>query len=775
MSSQDRIGNTLTFSEKHTVLSVHENTPYSFQELCNIDGCSGICIPIIQREYAQGRRDCEGEEIRKNFIPELIDSLWNGKSKILNFVFGAVDNGWFLPLDGQQRLTTLLLFYWYFDGNINYSQKFKYLSRRISDTFIKQLFMHRPLYCNSRQMPPSSWVKNPTGGTKCKNWFYDSWANDPTVDGMLMMLDEIHCQFWNLASKINDKEDILEKLRQCRENLNYLKFYLKIIDGVDADLAYTKMNARGMPLTNWENLKALIDGKLECGKYDQDLISHWRYKVDNDWLVSVERIVGEKHCNDKLSNDEMLEQVIGGVNRVFERVFNLAMLVRLSVWKAASQDFQKSLLAVCDDLINGTAALSVYEHFMDERTIRIAELFLDCISDQQFFLHELCGNWEVDRSQNLLWSSDNSGSRKKAEDKIDCDGFVDYLTSKKQWSLLKCLRFILLTSLRKCEWFAPRIDDARTKVRAALNILDNSNSLTISKFAAAVKEIVRLLRTSNIEQTLKFILQTGAVLSKDQIQEEMLKAQKRNDEGQKEIIFSMEKDSLLNGSIGFLYNASENIFSKEWYGNFKRYCIVEDTNKVRKFSSVFFEDELLSYFPDDVKEWESEWIPIARNDDDWRRALKHSYIRKILRLFFEAVLNDGCTAGRQTMPRWAENYRSLLCSGEMPAYKNSAFPYLCVKEGIAYATYASGWWPAAVRLTYSTNEVKNLSMTELRVLTKYDIFSRKYLKTKQCMRVADKDFDLYIKIEDIGKLEPELYVKKDDEEFELVNEAERKS
>src|SRR5690349_5248263 len=75
-----------------------------------------IEVPIIQRDYAQGRS--RESEVRNNFL----DALWkylneNKPGKELDFVYGAISetgNGQsFIPLDGQQRLTTLFLLHWY--------------------------------------------------------------------------------------------------------------------------------------------------------------------------------------------------------------------------------------------------------------------------------------------------------------------------------------------------------------------------------------------------------------------------------------------------------------------------------------------------------------------------------------------------------------------------------------------------------------------------------------------------------------------------------------
>ena len=70
-----------------------------------------IEIPIIQRDYAQGRED--KEEIRTNFLNALYQSIKENKSIKLDFIYGSNIENAFQPLDGQQRLTTLFLLHWY--------------------------------------------------------------------------------------------------------------------------------------------------------------------------------------------------------------------------------------------------------------------------------------------------------------------------------------------------------------------------------------------------------------------------------------------------------------------------------------------------------------------------------------------------------------------------------------------------------------------------------------------------------------------------------------
>ena len=69
-----------------------------------------IRIPKIQRDYAQGRKSPKVNEIRKNFVHSLIKTVKGEVTKQeLDFVYGNERNNAFEPLDGQQRLTTIVL------------------------------------------------------------------------------------------------------------------------------------------------------------------------------------------------------------------------------------------------------------------------------------------------------------------------------------------------------------------------------------------------------------------------------------------------------------------------------------------------------------------------------------------------------------------------------------------------------------------------------------------------------------------------------------------
>ena len=73
-----------------------------------------IIIPPLQRDYAQGRKkNAEIEQIRNSLIEEIFESLVTNKPLVLNFIYGEKADSRFVPIDGQQRLTTFFLLHWY--------------------------------------------------------------------------------------------------------------------------------------------------------------------------------------------------------------------------------------------------------------------------------------------------------------------------------------------------------------------------------------------------------------------------------------------------------------------------------------------------------------------------------------------------------------------------------------------------------------------------------------------------------------------------------------
>ena len=90
----------------HSFMDIFDTTFGEGQEAVQL---KKIIIPIIQRDYAQGRKGTDVTRIRERFLDSLYKAVTE-KPITLDFVYGDIDSeGNMTPLDGQQRLTTLFL------------------------------------------------------------------------------------------------------------------------------------------------------------------------------------------------------------------------------------------------------------------------------------------------------------------------------------------------------------------------------------------------------------------------------------------------------------------------------------------------------------------------------------------------------------------------------------------------------------------------------------------------------------------------------------------
>ena len=203
-----------------------------------------IVIPRIQRDYAQGREN--EEQIRENFLSALHSTIISpGETISLNFVYGFNEKNELIPLDGQQRLTTLLLLHLYASwhhGNFcdvkDYFAKFRYEIRESTSDFMEKLCTYEP----DKDTVPSVWFKN-------QPWFPETWDIDPTISSMLVMLDAIHNMF----------QDVIQVLWQRLVDDKAVVFEFVEVEQLGmTDEIYIKMNSTGLPLTEYEKAKNVI-------------------------------------------------------------------------------------------------------------------------------------------------------------------------------------------------------------------------------------------------------------------------------------------------------------------------------------------------------------------------------------------------------------------------------------------------------------------------------------------------------------------------------------
>lgn len=288
-----------------------------------------IEIPILQRDYVQGRKNDLVEDIRKNFVEDLVTHISNDTDKLLplDFIYGYADNesgkydrelskknieallstisnysdeqnflidyklsdkknihkDLFIPLDGQQRLTTLFLLHFYVSLKVHpehlnlLKERLTYKTRRSSDKFCYELLNNAKNL--DLALPISKSIKDAT-------WFLSNWKKDPTVSGMLVMLQEIENQYLLNIDRNNSLET---SYRQLFETPKIVFDFLDINEEGISDDLYLKMNSTGKSLSDYDNFKAwfvpkvetLIENNLDFQKKIHFI--NWKEKLDQEW------------------------------------------------------------------------------------------------------------------------------------------------------------------------------------------------------------------------------------------------------------------------------------------------------------------------------------------------------------------------------------------------------------------------------------------------------------------------------------------------------------
>lgn len=291
-------------------------------------------IPKIQRDYAQGRETESVRRKRKNLLTDMILVLYGHKQKLsFDFVYGYMmedgkicsikncddyikhPNVVFAPLDGQQRLTTLFLFHWFFDRNdilIDSSKShslFIYETRPTSEEFCNWLVQQnacklitswrdlvekvqqsnkeneakwgdkdKPEYSINRLKYPKKNTPRLLDYITTLEDFKWDWHDDPNIRSMIVVIESIY----NLITEMGKDYNVgVSK----KENLDNITFQLLDDLECDGDELFEKMNARGKALTHFEVIKSTLEEELELQGIANDKVANdWRANIDNKWV-----------------------------------------------------------------------------------------------------------------------------------------------------------------------------------------------------------------------------------------------------------------------------------------------------------------------------------------------------------------------------------------------------------------------------------------------------------------------------------------------------------
>ena len=480
-----------------------------------------IAIPLIQRDYAQGRMDNDVQRVRSRFL----DSLYNAITKepiTLDFIYGDIDeNGTMTPLDGQQRLTTLFLLHWYAakkekisEDKYAFLSKFSYETRYSARYFCDELVKFTPSF----ETALSSDIKN-------QSWFPFDWKNDPTISSMLVMLDAIDARFKNVS-------DIWSAL----ENQAITFYFLPIKDMGLTDELYIKMNSRGKPLTLFEHFKAELEREIRTldEKTGQSSANRIIEKIDKEWtdLLWNYRNSGTDDADDNIIDDEFL--------RYFKFVCDIICYRN-----------GKSPQSYGSDVFNLLRLYFSAEHEDASANIATLESFFDCWCNISGY-----GNPTSFLKSFMSFKHENGkiivDSRYKVDIFEDCiHSYSDKSGRIRQFPLNRIVLLYAITVYLQHQNDVQYADFVR-RIRIVNNLIQNSED--------EVSDRLDRNRIPAIIQAVDAIILTGAIddsiennFNVNQIQEEKEKIKFLADyPARADEVFELEDHNMLKGQIGIV-------------------------------------------------------------------------------------------------------------------------------------------------------------------------------------------------------------------------------
>jgi hypothetical protein len=492
-----------------------------------LDRHGRIRVPIIQRDYAQGRP--EEVEVRDDFLQAIQVALNKPADDPslpfnLDFIYGSVEGGEetrFLPLDGQQRLTTLFLLHWYLAWKdqkwevfanmfrTNGKSRFSYSVRPSSNEFFDAF-----VNFNAEVTPEN--VPDIIEFITDQSWYFRSWRLDPTIRSVLLMLDAIHIRF---ASSSNLFERLISERHPA---ITFEVLDLKNF-GLSDDL-YIKMNSRGKPLTSFETFKARYERDLKeqfTGKLfhlagaSHTMAEYFAWRMDNAWT---DLFWGAR---DKATN-----QYDGPIMNLFRAV---ALVTRDSSEDKFLEDIER--------LRNSS------------RAPNYSDFHARCWLDENFTLALV----------NLLdaWSDSSSGLRTHLPDAQHFDEralFQRVVASHRPLSNTEVIQFAAYVLFLKSNAGNYSSAQFRNWMRVVFNLSENTEYNRTEDVQRSMSGLQDLLPHSrSILEYFAELDSPASGFSKNQIEEERLKAQLiLADEGWGEIIDLAEAHGYFRGQIEFL-------------------------------------------------------------------------------------------------------------------------------------------------------------------------------------------------------------------------------
>lgn len=545
-----------------------------------------IKIPLIQRDYAQGRPGKRITSIREKFVKDIYNCIINKTRLNLDFVYGATDGKKFIPLDGQQRLTTLFLLHLYLDGlrgeqneKINFC--FTYETRDSSRLFCEKIIANRyELFSveslSSKMNSGTNEVKPiPSSIIRDQPWWLNKWNTDPTIDGMLRMLDTIDSIFFK------SWKEAANNLFSADHGIILFQF-LKLENFYDPDDLYIKMNARGLPLTEFEIFKGKWMEQIET-QYNPAETKEMKSLIDVSWT-------------DFLWPLRKQREGLKNIDSFFQNLLKLIIGNSTASLLSNRVDFDVLFEA------NKKELSFSYGKYIEKYNVVFDRVMLDRIKEE---LEAMC--------------SPNSIFTKFRTSEIKHEKWIDL---EKEWQFFviqdrdnnnpNYKGRVILYALSRFSTLMPSVNDSEVNQWSRLirNLIENTRFDSSNDAVRVIKDIDTMLegltayyKGNNgsscvndwVAQNTTF---TPKGFTNSQWEEEKIKAELRKDSSWNDEITNAEKHQYLNGKIGLILWCSGEIagltpFSKNTLnrdlGKFKSYsekCLKLFDEAGRKDSKV---------------------------------------------------------------------------------------------------------------------------------------------------------------------------------------------
>lgn len=585
-----------------------------------------IVIPKLQRDYVQGQKI--NTSIRHNFLNSIKSALDDPDSNymILDFVYGMSDGEKFIPIDGQQRLTTLWLLHWYLALRCNklpeYKEilgRFNYQTRPSTNRVFSKLL-------DINQDPTQS--KEIAKYIKDQSWFHDEYTHDPTVESLLGMLGNSNDSIEQIFDGYTKEQ--LEKYLELLKNSEKCPIFFYLLEmkenGLSDDI-YIKMNARGEMLDNLEKIKVDI---LDIMK-NTDLYDRISDAFDNEWLLPF--------CPKK--EEEIVSVDFDQLLYVFILRYYFSYYALKNITNELREKLYQTIID--DENVERYYSLSQFKVSSDESN---NYLEFDSKFVESFYAFMEKYLMFFDSYTKSTGTSSNIWFLQKTKDMNFIPIFSENEKFIKPLTQIQMIVFCMLVKFFSESQENFDFKEECKKLKRWLRIVWNTVSIVdkygdngirdISSMVSAIKNLKSLdshnVYSSIVDQKTNIELNANLTAFEKSILQEGIKAdQISKDESWEEKILSVEGLNNLEGDISFLYfNAAGEVDWRDFEAkltNYKNYFSKSSENRFSSFICCFSEERLQSLNDLNIFLWED------KNLLSWRCMLNSPVMRPEVHCF----------------------------------------------------------------------------------------------------------------------------------------------